>query len=370
MPEYWQVRVKRPTGELAAVLTGQQDGFTGFSFSRSVNSPGSFLLYFMRRAGETEAQFLARMAVFEIDGQVEFWRRWPEQGIGWQLEGEFLTLDLRAYATVEGGMMLYVSGRGYLDLLGRRIVEDPTGSAEARKQGVAETVIKEYVEEQCGPTAGARALPGLTVQADGATGNAGGPWGKQYQVVLDVVQEIRSTGGGDVDVVGVGPAAFEFRWYLGQRGTDRTATILFALERGNMEAPELSLSHHSEITAVLVGGQGEEADRELVWRTDPARIALSPWNRREAFRDARQEPDTAGLEALGDASLQEGSPKETLTFTPLQVPGCLLGKDYFFGDLVAAQFMGYSATKQVAGYTYTWNQDAHDLSIELKDYGT
>lgn len=367
MPQVWQVRVKDQTGALSGVLTGQQDGFIGFSFNRTVNAPGSFLLLFMQRASETMTEFLARTAIFEQDGQVEFWRRHSSAGIDWQQEAEYLTLSRRIYTTVEGGTMMYIGGRGYLDLIGRRIIAAYTQSGEAYKTGPAESVIKEYVDEQAGPGAGARAIAGLTVEADAGGGIAGGPWGKQYQGLLDTIQEIRQDGGGDFDVVGTGAATFEFRWYEGQRGTDRTANVLFSLGRGNMGQPELNLAHQSEINAVLVGGQGEEQFRAWSWRTDDARIAASPWGRRERFRDARQEPDPAGLDALGDAFLVEGTPKELLTFKPLQVPGTLLGKDYFLGDLVTGSYAGYTTTKHVHSYTYTWNQDTQGVLVELTD---
>ena len=367
MPQVWQVRVKGQDGALAGVLAGQEDGFTGFSFNRTVNSPGSFLLLFMKRASETILEFLARTAIFVRDGQIEFWRRYPGAGIDWQKEGEYLTLSRRVYTTVEGATMMYVGGRGYLDLLGRRIVAAYTQSGEAYKSGLAETVIKEYIAEQAGPGAGLRALAGMTIEAVAWGGIAGGPWGKQYQQLLDTIQEIRQTGGGDFDVVGTGPATFEFRWYEGQRGTDRTANVLFALGRGNMGQPELNLAYQDEVNAVLVGGQGEEQFRTWSWRTDAARISASPWARRERFRDARQEPDPAGLDALGDAYLVEGTPKGLLTFRPLQVPGTLLGKDYFLGDLVTGSYAGYTATKHVHSYTYSWNQDAQSVSVELTD---
>ena len=366
MPEIWQVVVKRPDGSINARLTGQRDGFVGFSFTRRVNSPGAFLIYFMRRADESEAQFLGRADVFEVDSQIEFWRRWQEQDIDWQLEGEFLNRSETIYTTVEGGTMLQAAGRGYLDLLHRRIIEAYSDSAEAAKSGPAESVIKEYVNEQAGPGAGARAIAGLSIEADGLGGDDGN-WRKQFTNLLDTVQEITRIGGGDLDVVGVGDALFEFRWYAGQRGTDRSTNIIFSLERGNMGQPNLALKHHDEVNAILVGGQGAEAARILVWRTDAARIADSPLNRIERWRDARQEPDMDGLLSLGDEFLDEGRPKETLTFIPLQTPGTILGRDYFFGDLVTGRYMGHQETKKVMGYTYTWNEQNQEVTVELED---
>lgn len=365
MPQIWQARIKGQDGALVKTLTGQRDGFTGFSFQRTCNSPGTFILYFMKRADESFDEFQAKGDWFEIDGQVEFWRRWLEEGISWQLEGEYLILDKEVYTTVDGGTLMYVYGRGYLDLVGRRIVEAPTNSAGAVKTGATETVIKEYVTEQC--LAAGRELTGFTVQADLGQGEVHGPHRHQYRNVLEAIQEAVGIGGGDIDVVGTGAATFEMRWYEGQRGTDRSGQVIFSVERGNMAQPRLAVRHREEVTAVLVGGQGQEDARELVWRTDPTRIATTPWNRREAFRDARQESETTGLETLGDQALEAGKPQIELTFVPIQGGNTLYGRDYFFGDLVTCQHMGFSDIRKIHQVVVTWNNEQQEISVEMKN---
>jgi len=369
MPAVSKIRVKGVDGLLRAELTGEESGFFSYSFMRRVNCPGAFAILINRRADEPIGSFMIRTAIFELDSQVEFYRRWPEMGIDWYLEYEGLMRGRTYYITTDGDLVCEISGRGYLDLINRRIVEAAAGSADAEKTGAAETVCKDYVTAQAGSGAGARALTGLSVEADGATGETVTIKASNKNL-LTTCQDIAKVGGGDFDIIGTGAATFEFRWYDGQRGTDRSSTVKFSYELGNMGTPNIAVMRQDEISAVLVGGQGAGADREMVWRTDATRIADSTWNRIEKFLDQRNEDDTDGLNNAGDEALEEGRPKNALTFTALQTPGCLLGKHYFFGDLVTASFMGYTATKKVAEYTITVNGDnvgAESILVTLED---
>jgi hypothetical protein len=348
----WQIRLMEADGDLAAIL----DDYEGFSFTRRVNHPGAYAL---RMNGLSP-----NCALFELDGQVEFWWRDIDNGIAWRNEFGALHRSGIYYVTDDDRIKFQTEGRGYIDLLARRVVEDKTASAGASKDGVAETVLKAYVTEQC--DTGGRALANFSVEADGAGGN-NVTLSKAYRNVLEIAQEIARVGGGDFDVVRTGAATFEFRWYDGQLGTDRSASVVFALERGNMARPELWQSRTSEVTAVLVGGQGEEAGRATTWRTDAVRIAQSPWNRIEAFIDARNEPDSDGLDMRGDVRLEEGRPRTTLSFDVVQVPGCLYGSDYFLGDLVTAQFMGLETTKKILAATFTVDAAGTKVAVEMAD---
>jgi len=366
MPPAVQVRVKTAAGALAGVMVGDRKGFYSLSYERRVNSPGAFGMYLARTADETLDTYLARVNLFELDGQIEVWWRWPEYDIDWALDFEGFVRDINQSTTIDGADLAEIGGRGYVDLLSRRIIYATAGSAGANKTGAAETVAKGYVNEQASAGAGARAFTGLAMQADAATGNTV-TRKYPYNNLLGAVQEIADIGGGDFDVVGTGAATFQFNWYNGQRGTDRSATVIFSEGRGNMGSPSLNHSRHAEVNAVLVAGQGEGASRMTTWRTDAARIALSTWNRCERFLDQRQESAAGGLNSAGDIALDEGEPKKVLSFQVLQVPSCLLGSHYFFGDLVTASYRGVSATKQIAGYRRTWNESGLDTEVYVGD---
>ncbi len=361
MANTWQVKLYSAAGALLALV----DDYASFSLRRQVNSAGAFALRFAKAAAETDAAFEARCALWVLDAPVEFWERDTDAGMTWRLEFEGLVRWSNWYVTADGALVYEVGGRGYIDLLDRRIIAAAAGSAEGTKTGPAESLMKAWVLEQVGASAGAgRVTTGLTIEADGAAGNTL-TMARSYKGVLPVLQEVAQIGGGDFDVVGTGTATFDFRWFLGQRGTDRTATVIFALERGNMAEPSLRISRQNEVNAVLVAGQGEGAARATVWRTDAALIDDSTWNRCELFRDARNESTVAGLNAVGDTALYEGKPRWAIGFKVLQIPSCGYGQHYFLGDLVIAKFLGYTGTKKINAVSISCNDSGGSEIIKM-----
>lgn len=362
MPITWQIRLKAADGSLAAIL----DDYESFSAEKRVNAPS---LYSLRMSGED-----AKVALFELDGQLEFWRRWPEYAIDWTKEVEAFHRNASYIINVDGSFTFQSQGCGYIDLLDRRIVANFTGSAEARKFQLAETVAKEFVLEQVGADAGAgRVTVGLDIEADGAGGNTV-YLARFSKNVLDILQEIARIGGGDFDIISTGEASFEFRWYDDQLGTDRSATVTFSLPLGNMARPVLYIHRSAEKNAIWVGGQGQKTDRTLVWRTDAGTIDDSTWNRHELFTDARNVPRASveGLEIKGDTLLDRYKSARVFDFDVLQTPSCLYGKHYFLGDLVTANFeagsIAFSATKKVVAVRFTINaQRGEVLTVETSD---
>ena len=297
--------------------------------------------------------------------QLEFWRTDAANGIPWYKEGEALCIDTDEYDDADGAAHFIVSGRGYLDLLRRTVNQSESGTAGAHKTGAAETIMKAYVDEQAGPGAGARARLGLTIQADGANGNTLDR-SFAYTNLLELCQSLSIIGGGDFDVVGTGAATFEFRWYTGQRGTDRRTTVIFSESYGNMGEPRLTTKRSDVINAVLVTGQGVGTGRDLVWRTDPASIALSPWGQIEQALNATEvdKGNITGLENKGDAKLAENVMTEAFSFRVLQTPGCLYGKHYFLGDLVTAFYRGNLYTRKVQRATLSMDPDGEEIDAE------
>lgn len=355
MPETYQVRLRDYDYNLVALFDAWED----LRVSRVVSEPGAYALQI---SGDD-----ARRSLFVRDTRVEVWRAWPEMGIPWYLEFEGWHLDGVDYADEDGVEHFQSAGVGYLHMLKRTIIEAAAGSAGSAKSGKAEKVAKAWVAEQLGSLAGARARLGFSIEADAGRGKRV-ELQRTYRNVYDVVAEVALRGGGEIDVVGTAGGGYEFRWYQGQRGSDRSATILFAKERGNMSKPRLERKASGLVNAVLVGGQNDAADvRQTVWRTDPASIAASPWGRMEDFSDARNEETLAALEGKGDAILEETRGRARLSFVPVQTPGCVYGRDYFFGDRVSARYRGTVYSQVVRSVEIAVNADGRKLDVRLED---
>lgn len=324
-------------------------------FTRRCNDTGELVV----QLGESAAGI-----TFAENQQLEVWRSNPELGISWYKEAEYLVEDT-TLAVAKSALKYTVAGRGYLSLCDRRIVKDYAGSSQSEKTGVAETVMKAIVTEQLGASAGTgRVLTGLTVQADGTHGNSVSK-SFAYRNVLEVLKDLAGPGGVDFDIVGTGANTYEFRVYDGQRGTDRTATVLFALVWDNMGDPVWSVSNSLIRNAVLVGGQGEEDLRTVQWSLA---AGITAWTRREVFVDARDRLDTAGLTSKGEAVLEENKLASVLSFQVLQMPSAAYGKDYFLGDLVHASFAGLDVDKKIQAVTIEVTRNSSEtIKPELID---
>lgn len=295
---------------------------------------------------------------------------------------------------LSSGLETFTSyGAGMTDLLARRGILYPAQSAGAMKAGPGETVMKSFVEENAGPSAtvglGRMAdgvTAGLTVEADAGAGSA---WegSRQHKALLETCQEIAEATLVDFGVLRSNPPdplGFAFRAKAYPWGADRTTVglnpatgrnaagnvpVVFAVGFANMGAPVYALNRGSEVNAVIVLGQGLEAMRADEERTNPAAIAASPWNRREAVRNANQEAAAAGLQSVGDAALIELQAHESFSFSVLQTNACRYGRDYFVGDTVTARYHGVERHYQIRSVTVVAEGGSEQIAVTAANAG-
>lgn len=375
----YKVRLKNQAGALLAEF----DGWRSLSFSHIINSPGSCRL-------EIDATD-SRAALFELDGQIEVWRRNQDVGLDWYIEWEGFHRTQNDLVQQNDNESFVSYALGYLTLLNRRHIMYSAGTVQTDKSGAGETVIKEFVDENAGPaalSANGRLgsvdanISGLTIEAD--LGN-GSNWdgARAYKNLLTVAAEIAVETGVDIEVVAIGTATYEFRVFDGQRA-DRSITgldtmtglnaagnppVIFSLGFGNMALPLFSINRSTEANAVYVLGQGTEAARTVVLRQDLAAIANSPINRIEIIKNATQEDSTAGLDSVGDEALVENQKKETLRFNALQIEGTFYGKDYFWGDLITARYRTSEFNKKIIDVRIVVSntQAGENITLEFAD---
>jgi hypothetical protein len=358
----YQVRTYTPAGVLTAVITD----FLELSYSKKVNAPG--LLMFVLPDDDDA------IAYFELDAQVEVWRRDLERAIDWYCDFRAFWRGERRQADSNGTTRYTAICPGQMDLLKRSLVAYPAGTDDRNTfvSEPAETIIKNLVKYNAtssGTTGDGRertvTTSGITIQTDGATGTSI-DYTCAWQNLLSSCQEVALTGGGDFDLVKTGSRAWEFRWYLGQLGTDRSATITFALQYGNMANPQLTRDYTGEKTVAIVGGQGEEASRTVVVRNGANYDATE--NAVETFVDARQMTTTNALNNRGDTELESVRQRNQLTFDVLQVPSTLYGQHYFLGDLVTGYYEGITTTQRIVGVSVSLDSKSKEtIKVELSD---
>lgn len=346
----------------AGVKTAEVTDFLSLGYQRRINAPG--LLTFSL-PGDHRA-----ISGLEHNGEIIVYRRNPAMGLSWTADFWGLYRAQRRWYTDHD--LFEARCPGILTMLSWRIVAWYAGVANRSsfQNAKAETVMKTLVSYNAGSNATTGngrirngTITGLSVQADGAGGNTISidcAWDN----LLDTLQKVAGIGGGDFDLVKTDTQAWEFRWYSGQRGTDRTATLLIALERGNMAEPEYEYDRLEERTVAIVAGQGEGTQRAVVVRTGPD---YSASNDIELFVDARNNTTSEGLNASGDTRLREARARQAFGFKILQLPSCYYGVHYNLGDLVKAQYGPVNVTQQIVGVSISLDRDgAEKIDVEMQ----
>ena len=337
------------------VRKGVIQAFTDLEYVKTQNNIGALVINMPRN--------LIQYDEFSVGDIFEIWR---EKGGVLELQNEtaYFLQDWEFWADSEGREYIRLVASDANWLLDTAIVLAKSTSAEAEKTGVPDDMLKEVVYEQLGAGATFHATrQKIAVAPDLSLGGASVTKAFAYRNVFIVAQEICELAQekNDVwlgfDVVRTAPGEFEFRTYTGQRGQDHSRTSgdprMVGKQYGNFSQPTFGTYHADERNYAIVGGQGEDLDRELVYRANWNRILVSKWNRREYFKDSRDDETTAALESDGDAALEEFKPKQILTGTMHDTPGMLYNIHYGFGDILTAEAFGY-------------NVDCHVTSVRVK----
>jgi len=372
----YYVLLRDPLGNQVAIF----DHWKVLRFSHQLNDQGS--LVFCIDGHDP------RVPLFELDGQIEVWRSVPGAGLDWYLEFESVIRDTVRQTLANGAKHFTALAFGPNSFLARRIISYFASSPFASKSAPAETVMKEFVDENLGPGATAPprpwipgVMPGFSVQADSGWG---GVWtgDRAFRNLLEVLQEIANFSGLDFNVVGIGPGAWEFRTYPGQLGQDRTtngldaatglnaagnAPVVFSLEYGNMTEPTYSLARSGERTAAYVLGSGQDLDRPVGIAVAPAAMADSPYNLLETSRGGASQNTPAQLGDQAVAELEKLQAQEKFSFKPLQIPSTLYGLHYWWGDRITASYDGLVFHKKLVTVNVDMSNPDERITMEFAD---
>jgi hypothetical protein len=330
------------------------------------------------------------ISLFDRDSIVEVWRSVPDLGITTpykEWEGLHRTQTKQTFSNGRKTFSSY--SQGFLDLLSRRVIGYRSGAARAGQSGVAETVMKNFVDQNAGalattPTRITNGVTtGLIIAADQGRGST---WSgeRSFKNLLEVLQEVSDDTNMFFDVFGWGGvgASFLFEVYPNVRGLDRRAIAInpitglnsagnapavFALNLGNVQEAVLSENANVQVTSVFALGQGEGADRQIVNIQDAPGISESPWNLREVARNASSEDDAVGLTKYANAELNTGKVVSEFNFEVLQTAGSLYGLHYYWGDYVTGRYDTFEQDKYIIGSQVIVNQDGESVTLTLAD---
>lgn len=409
----WECRLYNQNGEAKGVF----DSFVSLQINMRRNNVGSFSITFY---DDPNDERLWGKTFWQIDSQVYFIRTLPnymDSNNKLVIPRSVLFYGLvrrRTRSTSESGdRLITYHGFSYEHLLARRVIAALEGTIRAEKEGNADYVMCEYVDENCGPSAGfglstegtpdgtGRAFSPDTSAATtvwyGASGitqglgigfplfpGSGAYWQgvKSFENLLDAIVDISAATRVDFNVVGIGPAQFGF--FVSPEyglGADRTAVgvdpstglngsgyppVVFDLEHDNVETIENDLDRSSEATRVFVLGKGERSTRSVLPWELLQEVVASPWNTIEVARGASENDFEYQLQRTGNEVLQEARYKEIMTITPRQTEASLFQKNYHLGDRVTGKYGNEARHFRIIEVDIDYKDPTERITLELE----
>ena len=350
----------------AGTKIGVIQSFISLEYVRTENAIGRMVLTIPRGLYNYEG--------FEVGQIFEIWRD-KHGSLELQNETAYFLQDWEFFTNENGEEYVRLNCTDANWLLDTAIVHAAAGSANAEMTAKPDDMMKAIVRRQLGETAEAERQK-ITVQANVSAGGASISKAFAYRNVMTVLQELADIAKENgvylaFDVVRAAAATFQFRTYAGQRGTDHSRTSgdprLVGKQYGNLSEATFGTYRSDERNWVVVAGQGEGDARTRVYRWNYPRIGASRWNRREYFKDSRDDATTALLEADGDAALNEFRPRQVLTGRLHDTYGMMYGVHYQFGDILTAQAFGYNVDCHVSSVSVTVDQDGGEqIDVRLR----
>lgn len=200
------------------------------------------------------------------------------------------------------------------------------------RTGLAEAVMKQYVDANIGPSAPAsRRVAGLAIQSLRGLGSSV-RGSARFETLYDLLKGLADVSGLSFTIEQVG-SGLEFQVW---QPVDRSSTIRLDLENGQLSKSEYSYTQ-PKVTRTIVAGSGEGAARTFLERTSADSLtAETAWGRRiEVFKDQRNTSDLTELQLAGDELLAiDGKTKVAVDIQPTDDTTMRYGIDWNLGDRV------------------------------------
>lgn len=358
------------TGETGNVPTGISptvvfsNGFRRLTTSKGQNVPGSI---------EVDLPFNHPLIPFTDKTLLIDWRRDEAFNIDWYRHQIGFIRD-NTYVNQSGKKTQTIRAIGINGLLSWYIVAWDAGVANrtsfsaAKAETIMKTLVLRNAVAASATVAAGRdrqgADYGISNEADAARGNTIDWTANRAHTLLEELQAIALIGGGDFELTYLTPTTRQFIW---RALVDKSATVTFAENLDNMTNVRFKRDRGLEKTASVVGGRGENADRDIVVRTG---TNYSATNDIEMFVGATdiEFGETAQLQARGDAKLRESESRDEFSFDIVQTQGTAYKRDYIEGDLVSAvRPDGVKVTQQIGSTTISWQPgQAEQITVEVR----
>lgn len=306
-------------------LQGEIDNYLSFSYLRKYHSYGEFQLVTNRKVQNADKLNINQLILLGANRY--------KAGTIWYKE--IKTND-------KGEEILVVKGYTLGAITRQRITMPPDGLAYDIQEADGETVMKHYVLRNCLDIPGME-FPNLTIATNQNRGELI-KWQSRYKNLAEELEQIsRLTNLGWQIYLDFDLKRWIFDIYNGRdfsAGQNINPPVIFSPEFDNVKSQEYVDSLIGYGNYVIVAGQGEGAEREIVMLGDDA----TGLDRHVIFVDARDVENAEDLSVRGGVKLGEHQKNISLQSEVLPHGPFQYQKDWDLGDIVTVQNKDWNIT--------------------------
>lgn len=257
-------------------------------------------------------------------------------------------------------------------ILSGRIVAYAAASAQASKTDNIDDMMKSIVVQNLGASATdtTRIISGITVAADLAAGIS---TSKDFAhrnvltILKDLQEQSRNLGTEIFFRMTQNGTGWIFTTHAIRLGADRRGLGLnLSEDNENFILDSVGEDASEEISYQYAGGAGTEATRLIGTASDSARIAISPYNRREGFYNNSQAKTQASADSEAQQELGKHRPMHYFSGSIQERNNWRYGVEWDFGDILRAEHLGHTYDVMVRKVQIDITPDGETISARVE----
>ncbi len=323
---------------------------------------------------------------FQIDGRVKVYRAIPQYGVDWYKEWDGIFVGYNPIEKADMGITtMTASALSLLDILARRIIAYLPDTQYSYKVDNAETIIKQFVEENVGASASnpLRLLDGnissILIEDNESRGEVI-EIDASFDNLLSVIAGIADSNDLVIDIqesnqenkivfivkdkiLGNDRSNFGLNQTTGKNSAGYDP-VVFTETFDNVSNLNMNTDRSSEKTAVIAtgGGVGTYVDYAVSTNDDFSSI----YGHKEVLANASNtEPD---LESFANKRRMELRHEDKISFSPIQTPKFLYGRDYFHGDVISSEVFNTTNHLEIVQTNIEVNPESETIQLTMEQY--
>ena len=223
--------------------------------------------------------------------------------------------------------------------------------------GSAETVLKHYVQANCTqPESTARVIGCLAIEPDEGRGKENVPWSARFENLADVLESICTYADcGYAVVPDFAQKKAVFKYEPGRDLVNGINRVTFSVGFGNVSEATYAEDAKNAITAVYIGGAGQDENRAILGVGEAEDLA-----RREMWTEAGSISDPEELEYEARHKMADRQIAQTISADVIARGAARYGEDWDLGDKVTVSAAGRKMHTRI-----TQVQETHEAGRPL-----